>query len=161
MLLGLLVLGLGIKAARIAEPPVQPREVQARAAVVAFLAARDWRLAGRQGLTLNDADSIQYFSRPGCPAALAVAVAARAPETASMLRLALGGDMRWLEGGVLYPEPPLGRQTVRVTLAAAIARLGGPRDRVMPILAIAPAPGGSGACATPDAEAWKTLAALP
>ena len=141
VLLGLLVTGLVIKAARIAEQPVQPREVQARAAVVAFLAAREWSLAGRQGLTLNDADTVQYFSRPGCPAALAVAVAPRAPEAASMLHLALGGDMRWLEGGVLYQDPPLRRQTIRVTLAAAIARLGGPRDRVMPILAIAPAPG--------------------
>jgi hypothetical protein len=161
VLLGLLVVGLGIKAARIAEPPVQPREVQAQAAVVAFLAAHEWHLAGQRGLTLNDATSIEYFSRPGCPAALAVGVAQRAPEAASMLRLALGGDLRWLEGGELYPEPPLRRQTLRVTLAAAIARLGGPRDRVMPLLAIAPAPGGSGACAPPDAEAWTMLAVLP
>jgi hypothetical protein len=160
-LLGLLVIGLGIKAARIAEKPVQPREVQAQAAVVAFLSDRGWQPAGRQGLTLDGASTIQYFSRPGCPGALAVVLAPRAPEAASMLRLALGEEMRWLEGGVLYQEPPMGRQAWRVTLAAAIARLGGPRDRVMPILAISPAPGTGAVCAPPAAEAWKALSALP
>nr|WP_294511530.1 hypothetical protein [uncultured Rhodopila sp.] len=160
-LLGLLLIGLGIKAARIAEQPMQPREKQAQVAVLAFLADRGWQPARRQGLTLDGANMIQYFSRSGCPGALAVALAPRAPEAASMLRLALGGDMRWLEAGVLYQDPPIGRQAWRVTLAAAIARLGGPRDRVMPILAIAPAPGGQGACAPPGADAWTALAALP
>jgi hypothetical protein len=161
VLLGLLVIGFGIKVDRIAEPPQQPREVRARAAVVAFLTARDWRLAGRHGLTPDGGNAIQYFVRPGCPDLLAVAVVPRAPEAASMVRLALGPDMRWLEGGTLYQDPPLVRQTVRALLAAAIARLGGPADRVMPILAIAPAPGATGACAAPDADAWKALTALP
>jgi hypothetical protein len=161
VLLGLLVAGLGIKAARIAEQPLQPREVRAQAAVLAFLSDQGWQPAGRQGLTLDGANTIQYFSRAGCPGALAVALAPRAPEAASMLRLALGADVRWLAAGVLYSDPPLGRQAWRVTLSAAIARLGGPRDRVMPIVAIAPAAGGDGACAPPDAAAWKTLAALP
>lgn len=161
VLLGLLVIGLGIKAARIAEPPMQPREVQAQAALLAFLADQGWQPAGRHGLTLDGANTIQYFSRPGCPGALAVALAPRAPEAASMLRLALGADTLWLEDGVLYGEPPLGGQAWRVTVAAAVARLGGPRNRVMPLLAIAPATGGSPGCAPPDAEAWKALAALP
>ena len=161
MLLGLLAAGLGIKAARIAEPPLPPREAQAQAALVAFLANQGWQPAGRQAVTLDGASTIQYFARPGCPGALAVALAPRAPEAASMLRLALGNDMRWLESGVLYQQPPLGLQAWRTTLAAAIARLGGPRDRSMPMLALAPAPGGSGACAPPAADQWRTLAALP
>ena len=160
-LLGLLVVGLGVKLARVAEPPLQPREVRAQNAVVAFLAGQGWQPVGRQGVTLDGATTIQTFARPGCAAALAVALAPRAPEAASMLHLALGNEMRWLEAGVLYREPPLARQAWRVTLAAAIARLGGPRDRVMPILGIAPAPGEAGACAPPAAEAWTALAALP
>jgi hypothetical protein len=160
-LLGLMLVGFGIKAARIAEPPLEPREIRAQGAVAAFLAARGWLPAGRQGLTVDGATTIRYFSRPGCAAALAVALAPRAPEAASMLRLAFGGQISWLDAGVLYEDPPLARQAWRVTVAAAVARLGGPRDRVMPILAIAPPPGGTGVCAPPAAEAWKALAALP
>ncbi len=161
VLLGVLAVGLAVKAARIAEPPLESREERAQSAVVAFLASQGWHPAGRQGVTLDGATTVRFFSRPGCAATLAVALAPRAPEAASMLRLALGGEVRWLDGGVLYQEPPLARQAWRVTLAAAVARLGGPRDRVMPILGIAPPPGEPGVCSPPQVEAWKALAALP
>jgi hypothetical protein len=160
-LMALMVVGLGIKGARIAQTPMESKEVQTRNALLGFLSGRGWLPTGQQGLTMDGASTVQYFSRPGCPGTLAVGLAPRAPEAASMLRLALGADMRWLEAGVLYDQPPLARQALRSTLSAAIARLGGPRDRVMPILGIAPPPGETGSCAPPSAAAWSELDSLP
>ncbi len=161
VLIGLLTIGLGVKFARLGEPPAPSHEARAQAALVAFMAQEGWSVVARDGLTRGGATVVQSFGRAGCPGRLSVALATRAPEAETMLRQALGGNVRWLEAGTLYQEPPIGQQAWRAMLAAGVARLGGAADRVMPILAIRLPEVGAGACSGPPDQAWQRLVALP
>jgi hypothetical protein len=136
----LLAVGLGLKLQRYLTPPM-PLERRGEAAINDLATRQGWHFEGWQRLTSDGSYRAAVFGRAGCPAGLRVVVLAGGAEMSSLAERSLGAD---------------------TALIAPGERAGG-----LPLLAVAPRPseapwaGGTGACAGPSAQAWRSLSLPP
>jgi hypothetical protein len=145
-----LVMSIGGKVARYA-PEQEAAGPRAERLVREFLGGYGWSLAERQKMTRAGLYAAQIFNKAGCDQRIAVAALGAADEAADVAVDRLGQDVVFLEDGQLSARPSAG------AFFAGAARAGLTLDshRLLPALAVAPAPPRTEApCAPPPAGAW-------
>lgn len=167
LLLGALVVwlsaGFATKATRYFPEPTDSKKIRTEASLENYLATLGWRPDGRDRITANGMYEVLRYAKAGCPgAALRIAVLGNSREALEATRLRLGDEVAYLEAGQLAAEPQFKAFEARAVAAAALQRLGGPRDNVLPILAIGPWPvDAEGRCALPTVANWAAFDRLP
>jgi hypothetical protein len=148
-----MLLGLGGKALRYLSEG-EPAPARAGAAVEIFLAAAGWQPGRKLPLTAAGTYEVQLYRKDGCPTPIAIVVLGPADEIQSMISLKLGADVAYLEAGKLSPRPSAPGVFRHMIVAGASLMT----THVLPIIAIAPAPGVEGApCAPPPRAAWLKM----
>lgn len=167
LILGALVVwlsaGFATKATRYFPEPTDSKKIRTEAALENHLATLGWRPDGRDRITANGMYEVLRYAKSGCPGVdLRVSVLGNSREAAEATRLRMGADVAYLEAGQLAAEPQFSAFEARAVSAAALARLGGPRDNVLPILAVSPRPTvAEGRCAAPSVASWAAFDRLP
>jgi hypothetical protein len=145
--------GIGGKVARYA-PEQEAAGPRAERLVREFLGAYGWSLAERQKMTRAGLYTAQIFNKAGCDQRIAVAVLGAADEAADVAVDQLGQDVVFLEDGHFSARPSAGL----FFAGAARAGLTLESHRLLPTLAVAPAPRRTEApCTPPPAGAWANL----
>ena len=148
-----LALSIGGKVARYA-PEQEAAGPRAERLVREFLGAYGWSLADRQKMTRAGLYTAQVFVKAGCDERIAVAALGAADEAADVAVDQLGPDVAFLEDGRFSARPSAGA----FFAGAARAGLTLESRRLLPTLAVAPAPPRTEApCTPPPAGAWANL----
>ena len=148
-----LAAGVGAKVLRYL-PEQESSATHANAAVEHFLAQAGWQPGARVPLTKAAVYEARLFVKEGCSRPLAIIVLGSADEAASMIALRFGSDVAYLEAGELTASPATSRFFARALMAGG-GLLGA---RVLPILAVVPAPSDDElSCAPPPKRAWAAI----
>lgn len=155
--------GFGTKAARYFPAPTDTKQTRTEAALDTFMAVRGLRPEGRDRITADGMYEVIRYARPGCTAeTLKITVIGNNREAWEATKLRLGGEVAYLEAGQVAGEPQFAAYEARAVTAAAVARLGGARDNVLPVLAISPPPAEAGGrCGLPTTDDWGAFDRLP
>lgn len=151
-----LALSTGGKVLRYA-PEREASGPRAERLVRRFLEAEGWTFADRRPITGAGLYALQSFTRPGCPRPLQVAVLGLSSESAEVVRTSLGPDSAVLSDGRFSAR----LSATKFAEEAALAGLSLASDRIMPPLAVSPAPrpDDRSPCAPPPPADWARIAA--
>lgn len=146
-----------LKVSRYSDSPA-PRQERTERAMDAFMSGHGWRKAGSRPITSDGNYVARVYALPGCATPVTAAPLGRGNESVEAVLGVLGRDVAFLESGSLAPEPQQRRLAVRALVASGLQRIGGPRDSVPSIVAIAPAPrDGAGRCGGPTPADWAAF----
>ena len=148
-----LAVGVGGKVVRYA-PEREADGPRAERMVREFLAAHGWAFRDRRPLTEAGLYSVQSFVKTGCVRRLEVVVLGASNEASDVALDKLGPDTAFFNDGRFTARPlataVLG-QAVRGVLSLRA-------DRIVPTLAVSPAPiGVLSSCSAPNAAEWEHL----
>ena len=146
-----IALGVGLKLTRYA-PEREASAPRAERLVKSFLEERGWRFEDRTRLTAAGVYAAQVFTKPGCPSKLKVVVLDLSEQATDVVRQSLGPETAFLYDGDFSTNP----SPAAFAAKAVRAGLTLTADRLMPPLAVSPAPKPEdhSPCAPPPASEW-------
>jgi hypothetical protein len=150
-----------MKIARYSVAP-ESRQIRTERALDGFMAGIGWQRDGVLRITSDGRYLAQTYRRPGCATTMSAAVLGRGSESLEAVRDVMGKDIAFVEEGDVAAEPKSHALTLHIMLASALQVVGGPRERIPGILAVAPAPREvAPACGAPARAQWTGFRRLP